>query len=122
MKTTRNDFEKFKAEFLRWQRLLGLTDWRICFEHSSTTDAYAEIFANSEGRIATVVFGSTCEGDAKIGYCPVNTGRHEALELLLARLKSLALARNVTRADVEEEVHAVIRRLENLFNKRDDGK
>lgn len=116
MKTTHKDFQRFKAEFILWQKRLGLTDWRVCFEHGKVKDAYAEIFANAEGRISTVVFADQCEGEGLLGYDPKATGRHEALELLLSKLKDIARARDFLEADLDETVHAVIRRLENLFS------
>lgn len=124
MKTTRGQFEQFKVEFRRWQDLLGLTDWRVCFEHdkiAASEKAYAIIYPNCEGRIATVIYNTELDmkDGSVIGYDPVNTGRHETLELLLARLKDLALSRNVKESDVHEEVHVVIRRLENLFDGED---
>lgn len=115
-KTTRKDFEVFKAEFVRRQERLGLTDWRVCFEHGKANDCYAELFVNSEGRIATVVFGDECEGDALIGFDPVAAGRHEAFEPLLSKMKEIARARNFRESDLDEATHAVIRRLEKVFD------
>lgn len=117
MKTSQKDFERFKAEFSRWQRLLGLTDWRVCFCRRKLS-AYAEIATDIEGRIATVSFGT--EHDEKnyedVGYCPVNTGRHEAIELLLAELVMLSTYRFIRLDEIDAARHAVIRRLENLFD------
>jgi hypothetical protein len=118
MKTTRKDFEAFKAEFLRWQKRLGLLDWRTCFAHDDVQGAYAEIVANKEGRVSTVFFTTKVDdkNGAKIGYNPVAAGRHEALELLLAEMKQIARARNFTEDGLDAASHAVIRRLENLFD------
>lgn len=119
MKTTRKQFEAFKAEVLRWQKRLGLTDWRVCFDHGQAKGAYGELFANREGRISTVVFANRCDGDGLIGFDPVNTGRHEALELLLAPMKDIARSRDFRESDLDEAAHAVIRRLESLFDAMD---
>jgi len=116
MRTTKKDFERCEKSFRLWQGRLSLMEWRACFEHGKVTDAYAEIFANPEGRIATVIFADACSTDGAIGYDPVHTGRHEALELLLAPLKEIARARNFSEADLDAAIHAVIRRLENLFD------
>ena len=118
MKTTAKQFETFKAEFRRWQRLLGLTDWRVYFAHDKVKDAYAEIVPNTEGRIVTVFFGAEVDdkNGAKIGYDPSSTGRHEAFELLLAELKYIARSRSFNEDNLDAASHAVIRRLENLFD------
>jgi len=121
-KTTKKDFEAFKAAFSYYQDLFGLKDWRVCFEHGDAHQAYAEIFANCEGRIATVVFADKCDECGLVGYDPVNTGRHEALELLIAPLKDLARKRTFSEDDLDASSHAVIRRLENLFDSIEEKK
>lgn len=119
MKTSHKDFERFKKEFCRWQTRFGLTDWQVYFEHGKTDECYAEIFVNHEGRVATAVFADKLNDQSmtKIGYDPVHTGRHEAMELLISPLKELACRRAVSGLEINAAAHAIIRRLENLFDR-----
>lgn len=41
MKTTKNDFDLFKQECIKWQNKLGLTDYRLYFRHKDIKDANA---------------------------------------------------------------------------------
>jgi hypothetical protein len=117
MKTSKRDYERFKAEFRRWQLLLGLTDTKVYFEHGHCDKAYATIYWDCEGRVATVTFADKLSGDGvMIGYDPISAGRHEALEMLVARLDSIAKSRYCFPDDIAEEKHAIIRRLEHLFD------
>jgi hypothetical protein len=121
MKTTRKDFEAFKAEFRKWQKRLGLADWRACFEHGHTKGCYGEIFTNIQARLATVVFGRAVDRDGVLGYSPTRTGRHECLEMLLAEIKDIARARTFSEDSLDAAVHAIIRRLEALFDEMEEN-
>ena len=111
MKTTRKDFEAFKAEFLRWQKLLGLMDWRVRFHHEPLDkDTAACITPDIESRITGVYLGFVCDHPVE------EAARHEALELLVSDLADVAKQRYVRPDDVVENRHAIIRRLENLFD------
>ena len=121
-KTTRKEFEAFRKSFTKWQKRLGLTGWRVCFDHGDPgMRAYASIWADSEGRVAVVTFAKQIEieSGAMIGFDPVSTGRHEALELLLMSMMDLIRSKYKIEYTVHEEAkHDVIRRLEALFNER----
>lgn len=116
MKTTPKDFERFKAEFRRWQKRLGLTDYRSDFFHGGLQpdDAgYCE--TDIESCVVKVTFANPP------GNTPDRVARHEALELLLAELWILAQYRWVRRDELEAARHRVIRRLENLFDEMEQG-
>ena len=116
MKTTKKDFELFRAEFRRWQQGLGLTDFRCTFRHQPADGCFGSIRCDHVGKCATVVFASNIPDVDRDAYSPIRTARHEALELLLARLENIACCRYCFPDDISEERHAVIRRLENLFD------
>ena len=54
MKTSKADFERFKSEFIKWQKRLGLTQYRIIFEHKKINGAYAELFVQEKEKVASV--------------------------------------------------------------------
>ena len=111
MKTTKKDFERFKGAFRWWQERLGLTDYRTDFFHGGLEPheaGYCE--TDIENCVAKVSFAPACDN------VPEKTGRHEALELLLAELWILGQYRWVRRDELEAARHRVIRRLENVFD------
>jgi len=116
MKTTARDFAIFKKEFLHWQKALGLTEWRICFKVGAFDTDYARIRADGPGRIATVEMTSIIDRNDD-HWDPRVSARHEALELLLMGLNHVAERRgSVTFDQILEADHAIIRRLEYLFD------
>jgi hypothetical protein len=117
-KTTERDFALFKAAFTEWQKKLGLTEWKVCFEKIHLDDSYGWCWAHADGRIATV---SMCDrlditkGEL-LGWDPAETGRHEALELLMSSMEIVAGQRFIRPDDIVQARHAVIRRLEAVFD------
>jgi hypothetical protein len=111
MRTTKKDFEAFKAEFIRWQDLLGLKDWRVRFHHERLENGVAAcVCPDCESRLVGVFYGFICD------HAPEEAARHEALELLMSDMEEVARARYIRPDDVVEARHAVIRRLENLID------
>lgn len=111
MKTTRKDVERFQAEFKRWIRLLGLSEWRIRFHHEPLDNSMAAaIMPDCQARLVSVILGFTIDHPIE------EAARHEALELLVADLGWLPSQRYVREEEINVVRHAVIRRLENLFD------
>jgi hypothetical protein len=111
MKTTKKDNELFKGEFLLWRERLGLTDWRVRFYHEQLKHPLAGcIAADLEARLVGVYLGFTVDHRIE------ELARHEALELLVSELDTLARDRHVRPEEITAARHAVIRRLENLLD------
>ncbi len=119
MKTTLKDFEKFQAEFVRWQNQLGLTHYQVVFEHRPLDGSFANIVTNHTGKVATVTLTRNLAPANIPHFHPTQSGRHEAFHLLLARLTSLAHTRYLFAQDIDEEEEAIVRRLEALFDERE---
>lgn len=120
MKTTRQDFETFKAEFLRWQALFGLTDFRITFVHEKVDGCFADIHVGEH--VATVRLSSYLPNDKPTlaDHDPKKHARHEAIHLLTWKLYRLAGSRHVTVSDLEEEWEALTRRVEYALDHMDE--
>uniref|UniRef100_A0A6M3Y1L4 Uncharacterized protein n=1 Tax=viral metagenome TaxID=1070528 RepID=A0A6M3Y1L4_9ZZZZ len=116
IKTTQKDFAIFKKEFLRWVNIFGLKDWKIEFDREPLTRGYAECRSSLIGRVATIVLTSEIkdEGDAKY-FNPARSGKHEAIELLLAPLDITARYRYISQDNVDEATHTIIRVLEKVL-------
>ena len=115
MKTTKKDFDTFKKEFVRWQHLFGLSQYRVVFHHAVLEGRHAEITVNECGKIAVVSLSrDTCD-DAV--FVPAKTNaRHEAIHLLLSRLSWLAGCRYLAESDLDEEEEGIVRRVESVLD------
>ena len=121
MKTTQRHFEVFKKECLKWIKRFGLQDWRVDFFHEDWSDSYGQAKAwckwNVNGRVVSFCLAS--EWNIPIKAKDVQqTAFHEVGHLLLGRIDILAGTRYLCEDEIKEEVHAIIRRLENaVFRK-----
>ena len=118
MKTSKADFKRFRRTFLFWQQRLSLNHYRAHFEHQKREDCYAEIVVHEPGRVATVYL--TSENDNSPETVNGNPGveanaKHESLHLMLYRLAWLGKQRWVGSDEIDNEVEAVIRRLEKVL-------
>ncbi|MDR0645611.1 MAG: hypothetical protein LBG46_01065 [Elusimicrobiota bacterium] len=97
-KTTKADI--FLKSFERWQKILGLTDWKMVWcKYARRMSTYAQIKYSASTRAFYLYHNLRgCQNPAAVGL-------HEALHLLLAdaQIKS------------EKEEHRIIYRLENLL-------
>lgn len=116
MKTSKAYYNRFKTEFLRWQQLLGLTQYRIDFFQEKLKDSYAQIIVHELGKAARVSVNAELNGDDIKGDTgPESHARHEALHLLTNRLKWLGSCRCIDPTDLEEEWEAVVVRLDKVL-------
>lgn len=119
-KTTKKHFDLFVKEAKKWIDFWGLTDWRIYFYHEDWSDAYGDAKAWYSWDIAGHV-GSLCLNTSwKCDLCENEvrkTAFHEVCHILLGRLDVLATRRYLREGELEEEVHAIIRRIENCIFK-----
>ena len=110
MRTTAKHFKEFKAEFLRWQEYFGRMDWEIFFELAPLKDADAELYWDIEGKNATVKLNiRLIREDPKI------SAFHEAVELWLLPIRYLIGARFIDRDTMVQELHGIVRFIENRF-------
>jgi len=116
MKTSKAYFEKFKAEFLRWQKELGLTQYRIDFFHEKLDRNYAEISPHELEKAVRVSLNTEISKDsARVDDGPEKHAKHEAIHLLLNRLVWLGGCRYIEGADLNEEWEAIVVRLEKVL-------
>jgi hypothetical protein len=119
--TTKRQFELFQEYVEKWIDYFGLKGWHIEFGHVTNKDARASIAWRLTGRIAFVQLSKEWENrDTFISDSEIERSAfHEVCELFLGRLEMMASGKTQNNRDcVEEEVHAIIRTLENvLFEK-----
>ena len=113
METSKAYYESFKAEFLKWQKELGLMQYRIDFFHEKLEDDFAIVTVNELAKTAYVILATEIDDDTDGGA--EDHGKHEAIHLLTNRLRYLGGCRYVNGSDLDEEWEAVTRRLEKVF-------
>jgi len=113
MKTSKKYFERFKAEFLKWQKELGLMQYRIDFSHEKLEDYFASVIVNELDKTAYVILATELDDDTDGGA--EDHGKHEAIHLLTNRLRYLGGCRYVNGSDLDEEWEAITRRLEKVL-------
>ena len=114
MKTSKAYFEKFKAEFLRWRDVFGLTQYRIDFILKEMKDDYACIQIWEKEKIATVML-TTVIKNKQLDSGPEAHAKHEAIHLLIHRLGWLGGSRYITDDELDEEAEAIVTRLEKVL-------
>ena len=116
MKTSRAYFEKFKTEFLHWQKELGLMQYRIDFFHEKLDRNYSEIYVRELEKAARVSLSTEINKDsAKIDKGPEIHAKHEAIHLLLHRLMFLGGCRYIETTDLNEEWESIVVRLDKVL-------
>ncbi len=113
---TEEHFEMFKEEFVYWINMYGLIGWEFHFSFDTKTsdEARAQIFRDHDARITIVMLATKWQGTEPTEYNIRKCGFHEATELLLSKINDLVRSRSVTDRQIEEEIHNLIRILENI--------
>lgn len=115
-KTTSSDFKVFKSECDKWIDTFGLKAWSVHYEHKDVgKDTLASCYYDVTNRIATLVLSKGWDDDEVTDYQVRKSAFHEVCELLMANMRTLAEYRYTTRLEIEEEIHAIIRTLENTI-------
>ena len=116
-KTTKEHFEIFKTECDWWIDYLGLKDWYIDYTHTKTDDnSRASYAADIPARVINLNLNADWGIDEITEPNIKLSAFHEVCELLLVRLNDMADKKS-TPEEREEEIHAIIRRLENTLFK-----
>lgn len=115
MKTTKQDFDKFKSFVLEWQNTLGLTDWHIYFNHTKLDNSFADTACSASGRGVMIRFSTSWEDrpvvDKELRECAL----HECLHIVTAELLNEARARFADEYTLEAAEHSVVTRLTNVI-------
>lgn len=113
---TDSDVAAFSRYMRKWQRVLGLNDWRV--EPASTrTKAMAEVNLDVPARLASYRVGKDF-GSAKVTPQSLDaTACHEMIHVLLAEFKAVCMARASDYDAIETAEHRVVHTLEKLLMK-----
>ena len=114
-KTSQAFFERFKESFIEWQHKLVLTQYEVAFFLGVKIDEHAaEVTVFEMNKLAQVRLAKKLPPlDYKDGPEPL--AKHEAIHLLLHRMKWLGETRYIENNDLQEEWEALVRRLEKVL-------
>jgi len=118
-KTTKKNFAEFKKECEYWIEYFGLSDWQIHFDHCEVKDGRASCWADIIGKLCTIEL-STEWNASPVKWEIKKVAFHEICELLINQLGVLAKWGHSIDI-VNEQLHYVIRRLENTIFKEKRG-
>ena len=114
MRVTQKYFEDFKKEFTKWQQKFGLTQYEVHFHRNTEKNFAAQIEVNEMAKMAEVGLAKSMSRD-DITDGPECQAKHEAIHLLLHRMKWLGQTRYIESQDLQEEWEASVRRLEKVL-------
>lgn len=115
MRKQDKDFVLFQKEFKKWQKLFGLTGYKVYFTHEPLDGSYASINIELGSMVATVRLNSKVDGHAK-PHCNIKlTAKHEAIHLLVGRLELNGRFRYSTESEIYEATEELVFRLEGLI-------
>ena len=110
MLVSKEQFEEFQQEFLRWVDIFGLKQYRVMFYLQKLNGAHAEIRVQEQDKVVSVFLGNhTVKRDP---LDVVRTAKHEAIHLLLWRMEFLGLERFTASDEIGDECEGLVRRLE----------
>ena len=116
IKTTKKQFKLFCDEFKRQVERMGLMEWELRFFHEAMGTNLGGLLTDHLGRVARVSFTWVWDDDMEISDEQIKmVAKHEAIELLIAELVTMAVCRYVTESEVDAVRHALVRRLEKLL-------
>ena len=115
MAKNNKDFEVFQREFKRYQEYFGLTGYEVRFEHKPLNSAIAKIEIEQGEMVAYVALNSKSHTLVEHPIEAKKTAKHEAIHLLIGRLREYAYYRFIIPDHICEAGEELVRRLESLI-------
>ena len=108
------DFELFQKEFKKWQRLFGLTGYKVYFKYEPLDSSFADLTVRQSDMVATARLNSKLPNSEKLYMDTKRSAKHEALHLLVARLEQNSRYRYASENEIYEATEELVIRLEGL--------
>ncbi len=109
------DFDLFKKWFLHYQKLFGLTGYKVYFRYEVLESGFAQIVIQQDDMVATAILNSVIPKRDKPFKEVKLSAKHEATHLLLSGLEFRALDRWSTRGQIDEIVEGLVNKLTELI-------
>jgi len=120
MKTTKKNFDLFRKECEYWMDEFGLKGWELkCYHTKTKPRNLARTSFNTVQRWVCTTLNVDWGKYPTTDYDIKRTAFHEVVEgALLANIRALAEERYTTQDQIDEEIHNLVRVLENtVFDK-----
>ena len=109
------DFAEFQKIFKQYQKLFGLTGYKVYFKHEPVADCFASISVNQPTMVAMARLNSKPPSVDKPHVDVKRSAKHEAIHLLLQRLEDRTYNRYVQQDEIYEAVEELVFKLETLI-------
>ncbi|MFC1924254.1 hypothetical protein ACFLXA_02690 [Chloroflexota bacterium] len=110
------EFELFQAKFKKWQERFGLNGWNVYFKYEPLGTDYAKIYYDLTQMTAVVSLNSDPLEEDKADNDIVKHAKHEAIHLLLGRLKANGSTRYISENEMTESCEELVHKLEGLID------
>lgn len=110
-----SEFEEFQLEFKKWQKLFGLTGYKVYFKYENLNNCFAEITVQQTDMVATVTLNKRLPAKDKPHKDITRTAKHEAIHLMLSKLENLGKSRYVQPEEIYEATEELVFKLEELI-------
>lgn len=113
-KTSPELFNVFREEVRRWLHYFGIKEYRVEFEHISMKSVRADVIFDMWGKTAIIRLNKNWGKDEPTEHLVRKSAFHEVCELMISKIHNMLLHKaTYVQDDVEEEIHRLIRILEN---------
>jgi len=109
------DFSLFQSEFKKWQKLFGLTGYKVYFKYEPLEGYFAHIDINQGNMVATVTLNSKLPDNGKPFKDIKCSAKHEAIHLLIGRLEKNGRYRFTSENEIYEATEELVVKLEDLI-------
>jgi hypothetical protein len=127
IKLTLDQFEFFKKQIKIWLDILGMTDYHIDIRFEKDENGYAVTQGSFSQRKYWVklseewdnewVHKTSKEKDKQIEEILIECAHHEAMECFFYRIRNLAEMRYIGDADIDDEIHSMIHKMEGAWGR-----
>jgi len=121
MKKQFDNIKFFEDEVYRFIDMFGLNDWEVYVDETEDNDIKGELVFDEldSNRTVMIFYSSSWLKDEKNKDEISKTAFHEVMELLLVKLRGYSNNKEflISYREIDEEVHRIIRTLENVVFK-----
>lgn len=110
------DFALFQKHFKHYQKLFGLTGYRVYFKYEPLGSSFADMKIDLSDMVATVRLNSSLPDKDKPFKHIKRSAKHEAIHLLVGRLEHNGRHRYISDEEMYEATEELVFKLEELIN------
>ena len=109
------EFFEFQEYFKKYQKLFGLTGYKVYFKCEPLDNSFADININQGEMVATIRLNNKLPNKDKPFKDIKRSAKHEALHLLVGRLEHNGRYRYSSENEIYEAVEELVFKLEDLI-------